>query len=531
MVAPNAQYQPQQLPLEIVGGNRFGRYPKISDAQTWNMIISDGWLVDYAGYTRVIEQSPNAKGRAIYVSTRANLMFAVIGPNVYKIQPGLSITTIGSMATSEGTVFINENNNGDIAFTDGVYLYVYNWLTPTVPLKSSQSDFSFPFQNPGYIGFQNGRLIIAIQGTTNWVLSAENLASSGWTTDSGRVGSLQTKPDTVQAAFPLPGRGNTLMVFGSSVSEQWQDMGLALFPYSKATTFNIDYGCINAATIATLDHFCMWLATNEQSGVVLMQSDGSSVKEISNDGINFKFSQLTAPQDCVGFLYKLDGHMIYQFTFITDNLTYLWDVTTETFFTASDENQDYHIARQVVLFNNKYYFVSLDGGNIYQIGTQFTTYDYGDGNVHEIPRFRICPPIRQPSQRNFIIQAVAFTVENGQQNNLTTYPSQNSQSGTSIATEGLIDITTEGGTLIDTESNNAAITSYVVANMAIDLSISRNGAESFGSSYRQEMNPTGKYRSLLNWQRLGQANDVTFCFKFWGYQRFAATNGQVSIYE
>lgn len=486
MPAPNASYDPQGIPIEMVGGNKFGRYNKISDEQTFNMIVSDGWLVDYAGYKMVIPQSPNSKGRALYVSTRGNLMIAVLGNTVYRINQNLVAEAItdGVLATTSGQVYINENNSAQILLSDGLHLYVYNWVDGTfVQLTSAQ----FDFQNPGYIGFQNGRLIVAILGTTNWVLSAPNDAMS-WPTGSANVASLQTKPDTVQAAFPMPGRGNMLMVFGSNVGEQWTDAGQAKFPYVRATSFNIDYGCINAATIATLDHLVMWLATNEQSGVVLMQSDGGSIKEISTDGINFKFSTLSAPQDCIGFLYKLDGHLIYQFTFTTDNLTYLYDISTETFFTATDENMNYHIARQVVLFHNKYYFVSINGGNVYEIGTKFTTYDYGFGEIHEIPRIRITPPFRLPTSRNFIIKKVLITAENGQPNDMGT-------------------------------------------NMRIDLSISRNGAESFGSSYGLDMNPTGGYRNMLNFQRLGQANDVTLMFRMWGYGRYCITNGLMEIYE
>jgi hypothetical protein len=529
MAAPNASYDPQGIPIEMVGGNKFGRYAKISDSQTFNMIVSDGWLVDYAGYKMTIPQSPNSKGRALYVSTRGNLMIAVLGSTVYRINQNLEAEAItnGVLATTSGQVYINENNSAQITLSDGLYLYVYNWNNGTfVQLSSTQ----FPFQNPGYIGFQNGRLIVAILGTTNWVLSASNDATS-WPTGSANVASLQTKPDTVQAAFPMPGRGNMLMVFGSNVGEQWTDAGQAKFPYVRATSFNIDYGCINAATIATLDHLVMWLATNEQSGVVLMQSDGGSIKEISTDGINFKFSTLTAPQDCIGFLYKLDGHLIYQFTFTTDNLTYLYDISTETFFTATDENMNYHIARQVVLFHNKYYFVSINGGNIYEIGTKFTAYDYGFGNVHEIPRIRITPPFRLPTQRNFIIKKVAFTAENGQPNTFTKVITQSGQTGTQIATESGLNIATESGELIDTEGDTSVETTYLISNMRIDLSISRNGAESFGSSYGLDMNPTGKYRNMMNWQRLGQANDVTLMFRMWGYGRYCITNGLMEIFE
>ena len=94
-----------------------------------------------------------------------------------------------------------------------------------------------------------------------------------------------------------------------------------------------------------------------------------------------------------------------------------------------------------------------------------------------------------------------------------------------------MNIATESGDLIDTEGDTSAETTYLISNMRIDLSISRNGAESFGSSYGLDMNPTGKYRNMINFQRLGQANDVTLQFRFWGYSRYAVTDGIMEIFQ
>ena len=97
------------------------------------------------------------------------------------------------------------------------------------------------------------------------------------------------------------------------------------------------------------------------------------------------------------------------------------------FFNVSDEKLNYHIARQVVLFGNDYYFVSLNGGNIYRFGTQYTDAVYVNDGVltqKEIPRIRITPPVRLPSQRYFIAKSLGFTIENGQKNIKTLIPIQ-----------------------------------------------------------------------------------------------------------
>jgi hypothetical protein len=534
-VAPTINQDVIQVAPKIVGGTNYGRYPKISVEQTWNFIISDGFLVPYAGYKNVLTLSEALPGRGIYSSYRGDIMIAAIGSIVYSIAPNLAATVIGNLFTNTGDVFIAENNGGQICLTDGVYVYVYNYAVPTTPLLLSSNPatpnyFVFPFPNPGYISFQNGRLIIACMDTFNWVLSGFNMATV-WTNDAQHVGELQTKPDYVQATVPVPGGGNNLLVFGRNVTELWQDVGAALFPYQRNSTFNVDYGCLNPATVAHLKNFTVWLAVNEQSGPVLMVYIGNDIQPISTDGIDFTLGNLTNPENCTGFLYQQDGHVIYQFTFPDDNISYAYDFETKLFFNVSDENLNYHIAREIVYFNNTYYFVSLNGGNIYEFDTLFTDAEYAPDNIKQIPRIRITPPLRLPDQRYFIIKSLGFTIENGQPNIITTVVVPSPQ-GTPIATESGIQIATESGSIIDTEGENlipAAVYTYSAS--SVSLAISRDGGENFGSFWKLDMNATGQRKSRFIYQRLGQANDCTFQLRFNGFGRFICTEGQVEVYK
>lgn len=535
MPAPNARQEIQEVPLKLIGGTHYGRYPKISLEETWNMIISDGALVDYAGYKNIQSIAPNLLGRSIHASTIANMMFAVIGNQFFTISPSFQVTFISTIGTGEGEVFMEENNGSQIAFTDTVNIYVYNYTTftfSTITGASLTAQLGFNV-SPGYISFQNGRFIVACLGTQNWILSAFNDGLS-WPTsaDISQIGSLQTKPDTVQAAVPFPGRGNLLFVFGHNVVEPWVDVGAALFPYQKQASYNIDYGCLNAASIAELGNHTVWLGANEQSGPVIMVSDGNSIKEISTDGLDFKFSTLTDSTDCSGFLMKLDGHLIYQFTFKTDNLSYLYDFDMQLFFTVSDEFLNYHIARKVVFFNNQYFFVSFNDGNLYEFGTQFTNYEYSTTNIKQIPRFRICPPLRLPSQRYYIIKSLGFTIENGQPNSIQKFFFYAGEPILLAEEDGTI-IAEENGVLLALDQQTeSTYTEFDVASEAVDLSISRDGAENFGNQLRLNMNPTGNRKSRFIYQRLGIANDTTVMLQFWGYGRFVVPgDGVVEVYQ
>lgn len=531
------------VPLQIVGGNHFGRYSKISVEETCNMIISDKGLVPYAGFAAMIQLVTNGNGRDAYVSIAGNIAVAVAGNNVFVINSDLTYELVGQLTTSVGDVFITENNNYQIAITDYSNIYVYDYsgtvpefLTSTTNVSPGSMQFTIPaaLTSPGRLTFQNGRLIVPGIGTQAWYLSTYNNATT-WSSAAQFVGAMQTKSDTIQACVRFPGRGNLLFIFGSVVSESWTDQGLALFPYAKSTTFNLDYGCLNAATIAANEEYIVWLSQNEQSGPALSITDGASIKRISTDGIDYKLSNLTNPTDCYGFFFRQDGHLIYQFAFPTDNLSYAYDMNTSEFFTVTDENLNYHPAKKVILFNSTYYFVSNKDGNFYEFDTSQTNYTYSLPNaeakdivIKEIPRYRICPPIRLRNQQSFIGKNLGFTIEQGQDNAIENHVVPLPFPYTCLTTEDGILLTTEDGKVLQTTAFMGTMIDQASSSV-VDLSISRDGGQTFGNRWRQNMNPQGKGKSLFIYRQLGRINDCSPKLDFIGFKRFVVMDGELEL--
>lgn len=531
-----------QVPLDIVGSTKFGRYPKISVEQTYNMIISDNFLVPYAGHVIALNISGSAQGRAIFTSVRYNHMIAVIGNTVYAISNNITSTIVGFIDTSEGDVYIDENNTNQIAICDRSDIWIYDYINNTFT-KALTGGGALDF-TPGYISYQDGRIVAAALNTATWRLSEVGNAKS-FPNDSFHVGTFQTKPDSVVATQRVPGRGNLLYVMGETVTEIWQDTGAQLFPYQRNSSVNIDYGCLNAATIAFNDNVVVWLAANEKSGPMIAYTTGGDIQKISTDGIDFKLSQLTNPTNSYGFLFRQDGHLIYQITFPDDNLTYIYDFNTQKFFTLCDKNMDAHVAKRIAFFNDNYYFVSFTDGNIYQIGTQFTTY-----NGDEIPRIRVCRNIRLPDASRFSVNNLTFTIEQGTQKNEFLNESLLTESGMAILTEDglplltsvnvtqetLLPLEAETGDILLTEDGEELLIGieeevpYAIP-QTVDLSVSKNGGESFGTIWSKNLNPQGLFRNRLQYWNLGAANDFVPQFRFWGLSRFVATDGVVSIYQ
>jgi hypothetical protein len=553
----------REFPLNIVGSSTFGRYPKISEEKTYNMFMSDNFMVPYAGYIIGIPASNfggNVQGRGIFFSTKFNALVVVMGNTVFLVnltysQQQQKVTffqaiPIGKLQTSTGVVYITENNKPQIGISDSTAFYVYDLsLSPTfqtVPL-------SFV---PGYVTFHDTYFIMPARGTNNWRLSGNNEGTS-WPTDQFSVGALQSKPDNVQAVVRFPSKGNMIFVMGSTVTEAWFDTGAQLFPYQRNNQFNIDYGCLQPATVAYMDELVVWLAQNEKSGPIILASDGGMPKKITTDGIDYLFSTLQNPQDSQAFLYRQDGHLFYHINFYSDNLSLFYDFNTDKFYHAGDQNLNYFIASEVAFINNQYYFVSKNTGNLYAFDTAFYTYQDTDslGNVtnNEIPRIRICKNIRTPQQDYSVINDVGFTIESGE----TNYQQQNlgeiiliTQAGNPLITQGdflgLVTqddmplITQDGKFLVsqqEAQGSEAILIAQQKANTGfsnlslphVDLSISIDGGATFGNEWAYYLPPIGYRKNRLMWWQCGIANDFVAQFKFWGMGRFVATDGVANI--
>ena len=569
MVARGQNFK--ELPVNVVGSSIFGRYPKISIEKTYNMFMSDNFMVPYSGYAIGItaENFINAiEGRAIFTSTKFDDLVVVEGSSVFLVNITYSqvqekvvffqVIKIGTLQTQTGVVYIAENNKPQIGISDGTAFYVYDpTLTPifqTIPLSFT----------PGYLTFHDTYFILAASNDTfysppannTWRLSGQN-DGTVWLNDSASIGLLQTKPDNVQAVVRFPSKGNMIFVMGSIVTEAWFDTGAQLFPYQRNNQFNIDYGCLQPATVAYMDEFVVWLAQNEKSGPIIVYSDGGMPKKITTDGIDYLFSTLQEPADSQAFLYRQDGHLFYHINFYTDNLSLVYDFSTQKFYHACDQNLNYFIASEVAFFNNQYYFITKNNGNLYVFDTSITTYQDtdSDGNIitHEIPRIRTCANVRNPDQGYQIINDIGFTIESGE----TDYQQQSlgeiilvTQSGNILVTQGgnppLVtqdgnDLVAQDGTIFITQQNTGGQTAWFIAQQMgntgtsnlslphVDLSISTDGGASFGNEWAYYLPPIGHRKNRLMWWQIGIANDFVPQFKFWGMGRFVATDGTVNV--
>jgi hypothetical protein len=480
----------QQVPVAVVGSSKFGLYPKVNDERTYNMFISDDWLINYAGFQKITEISDGAEGRGLFHSVRGNFALGVIGSSVYRFNLNMTPQFIGSIETSVGEVSIDENLSQQICIVDGQDAYIYDYLD-TGALTQQTLGFI-----PGYVSYQNTFFLIASSPSSvnpqRWYTFVFDTTT---TIIQNTDHALQTKPDSALAIKRLPGRGNHIIVFGSTVAEVWTNVG-GEENYRRNSSFNIDNGVVSINTIAASEDVVCWLGQNENNSPAIMVTDGSQTKRISTDGIDGLLQRITRPDRSTSFFYRQDGHLFYHLTFYDacDNLSIIHDFNTGQFFHVSDEKLDYFPARQVIYFNKRTFFVSLADGHIYEMGTDFVSYNYDlDKSVEgrTIPRIRICNTIRLEDSETFRVSDFSFWIEQGV-NNVSTFSDGKQPK--------------------------------------VGLSVSKNGNQSYSNVVSNPLNPVGNYRNQMSWHRLGRANELTIQLRFWGLQRMVVKNGVATVF-
>ena len=300
-------------------------------------------------------------------------------------------------------------------------------------------------------------------------------------------------------------------------------------------------------------HIC-WLGINEANAPSIMMFTGNTVERISTDGIDYLLDSLIRPEQSTAMMYRVDGHLFYHLTFyyknedrpdLSDNLSLIYDIYNKKFYHISDQNLNYHPARQIVYFNQDLFFISINNGCIYKLSTDLTfinediedTIDSPNGifetdpNLkYEMQRIRIPQSIRFPTSTPFTTNQFVFTLEQGCDNIEGIQ-----ECLILMITEDDIRMFSENGgpgnygIQLVPERHGQEDCESVPYKARIDLALSRDGGETFGNYVARYLNPIGYRKNILRWNKLGFANDLTLKIRFWGLGRFVSNDGLADV--
>lgn len=534
----------QEIPVRIVGSSVFGRYPTVSVERTYNLFITtsgDGeekWLVNFSGFAAQLSffDTP-LEGRGFFHSIRGGFILVVIGALVFRVNLLSEIPTqLGTISSSSGEIFFAENLSSQVCFVDGQKAYIYNYdSAPTTIGDAVFNNLSSPTTVflPNYVTYQNTYFIFGNSLTTNagsqWVVFEQDTGDTAFSLSWVQTLTLQTKSDFAKAVLRIPGKGNNVIVFGSTVAELWSNVG-GLKVYQRNSSINIDYGAISVSTIAANDEVVCWLGINENSSPALMVMTGGGASRISTDGFDYLLETVKVPASSTAFLYRQGGHLFYILSFIDpkDNFSIMYDFTEKKFYDVTDWDFTAFPARDIVYYNNNSYFLSYKDGKIYQISSDLTTYDLTsnlDGSLvnttYQIPRVRLTNTYRLPTPEKLKINIFTFVIESGTTlqayDNVTCF-------GYILTEDTHVPIYTEDGLPILVEGG------YCYTNKPrVDLTLSKNGGITFSNAVSYLLKATGQYQNQPRYTNLGYAQQITYQMRIWSSGRVVLKDGMMEV--
>lgn len=386
-------------PFPIVGSFREDSITKINAERTinWYQVVPSTGAKD-----SYLHLSPGKKEVGTFVNgnTGRNESFSfkgftyyVVGDTIYQVDGTPTINPIAPnfFTTLTGHVGIAANEN-EIIFVDGIKAFLWNTITSTgidttpnlppgfAPLDVTFMDGSFILIS-GSPGMQNRFYISGLNDGTSWNINDFALINS--------------RPTILNGVAVLK---RNIFFFGQVKTEVWQDAGTAVFRFRRQNNLLFEHGVKAISSIAEGFDRLFYLSGDESGVGSVMMVEGVTPVAISFPQMDEKIQGYTAPEDAIGFVYKINGQIFYQLNFTTDNHTFVYNVTSSEW--ANDHlwhelemlNGDRDIANSHTFIGKTHYMTSYKDNKLYELSRDFL-----DNNGEKIKRTRIARRMESPT--------------------------------------------------------------------------------------------------------------------------------------
>lgn len=257
--------------------------------------------------------------RQLYYASN-NQLYGVCGSTIYAIKNnGANWTTISLGNIISNTGFVSMVDNGQ-------YMTIVDGSGSGWQITLSNNVFA-TITDPAFAGgntsaFIDGYLIYCQPTNNQWYISLVNQVAFNALDFAQKTGAQDRIVGIVAAK-------RYVYLFGAETTEVWFDAGDTPFAFDRLPGIFIQWGCMSAASIATMDGDVYWLAQSPQGMAVIVRSRQFSALQISTFAINDAMQSYTDLNQAIGFVYQFDGHLFYVLSFPVSDVTWQYDLSTE----------------------------------------------------------------------------------------------------------------------------------------------------------------------------------------------------------
>lgn len=404
--------------------------------------------------------------------------FVVAGTSLYELSTDGSVSaSLGTILGSDLVVSVDNGISANGVGGNQILLiangsgYIFNVSTNTI---TSISAPAFP-ANAHQAAFLDGYFIVTAQ---NMAFSVSALYD-GTTWPALATAAAIASPDNIQKPF---GSNQILYLVKDSTTEVWQNVAIPTSqgcPFAHIAGSLVNFGTNADRSVARVGDTVFMLGTTrvQDSAVYfgVISVSGTSVQKVSTPAIDYRISRLGSLSDAISYVWTYEGHLFYVLSFPTDDLTLVYDATTQQWFDWSTHisntaySQHRHLSNEYGFFGGKHLVSHYNEPKIYELSSQF----FDDAGV-PIISIRTAQPI--------------FDVQ--ENDNLKIHK---------------LTIDAETGVGDGSVNSSGSPTAW--------LSWSNDGGRTWSAEYSSSLGKQGEFRTRLIWRRLGSPKDRVFRLK------------------
>lgn len=406
--------------------------------------------------------------RGLYTASN-NELFAVIGLNVYYINPVGVSSLLGTMSVLNGNNVDMQDNDVDLVIVDGTsYGYTVNLATHAF---SPINDPTGAFVGSNTVSYLDGFLIFNKPGTKEFYTTLNNTIGF----DALYYASKTSYPDSLMGVNV---KGSEIWLIGERTTEVWYNAGNTAFPFAEVNGTGLSVGCVSVYTICKDQDSLFWLSRDDRGQAMVLMSAGYEMRKVSTFALETEWAKYPTVADSVAYTCQFNGHFFYVITFPSADKTWVFDKTTGFWhqWAWMDSNGQLHRHRSncFALAYGKLIVGDFQNGKLYELDQEAFT-DNGD----PILRLRSFPHLGEDGKRVIFHQFLA-----------------DMEVGTGPSGDPL----------------------------QVSLRWSDTRGKSWGEPVLQGVGAQGEYLTAAQWRRLGTARDRVFELS-WSFPYETALNG------
>jgi hypothetical protein len=383
------------------------------------------------------------------VSKDETIMYALFGPDFYRIYLNGSLEKIGSIASTQGIVYMPDNGL-QVLIVDGSAIgYIYTIATNALTEIDTAT-------YPGGVTatFLDG-FFISNDPNSNQMRSSNPYEGLIW--DALDVAKAEGDPDNLLVVLS---DYHQLLAFGRIATEIWYDNANLNFPLSRVEGAVIPYGVGAIHSVVSIGGSILLLARTTKGERVIVRTTGTQPTQVSTPAIDSILGTMRNVEDAEAFGYMQDGHPFYEITFPSADRTFVYDLKTDKWHERTTIDSDgishRHAARGYAFFGGQHIVGDYRNGNLYQL--RMDVYSDNSAKVQRIRRLMISGEVTA------FIDVLSIDMETG------------------------IGATSEQGD-----------------DPKVSLRVSRDGGHTWGNEKTVSLGPLGNYRQRVQFHQLGRS--------------------------